>query len=497
MRLRFNFRSVRRTTVRICVGCTVAVSLIAVTACTNAVREPVLLDNAEHDTSIMTLEQYVGPDGTTTNPRIVKIFMVHGMTHSAPDWADPFIEQFGDRLGVSIHKCSKDRLVTIPTPMPPQLQPPSTPLPSLPSTRLCIVTSPPIKSGTIIYEFFVLQWSPLTDAYKCTNGLENDREEKDPISTNYYNLPTSVPVCPQGADYFYPRRRASINGPYIKDLVMNDGFPDVVLYLAPSFGPVIRNAVTQALCIMFAFPPAIDPASRGLPAPPSPPCESLPPAHDSDRFVFITHSLGASVLLDTLCDLLPCTEPQPPRGVPVEPSDRLQAEAARRAQPLLATFAQSPPFYMLANQYLLLGLHKADPIQDLPSANLGRIFDIRQHPLFTHVPSAIKKGRSMALIGGNENTPPPQIDVIAFSDPNDDLSFILPEFPNPPVVSPPNTPVHVRNVLVTNSTEWVGTFESPGAAHLNYYKDPGGAGILDVIFCGMSNRKANTCSVRQ
>ena len=330
-----------------------------------------------------------------------------------------------------------------------------------------------------------MQWSPLTDMYKCRVGMESDREQGHPIETTYPDLNNPRTVCPNGDQYFYPKRRALINGPFIKDVVMNDGFPDAILYLAPGFGPLIRDATKQALCIMYVFPRPPDPASVHLPDP-APPCQTLPPAPADNRLVFITHSLGANILLDTLCDLLPCQ--------PLTPSFALSA-------PLLDTFAHSLPFYMLANQYVLLGLHNADPVRDMSRGSLDQIVDIRAHPFFLKL-AAIRARRTNGYDRRGPGPSSPPLDIIAFSDPNDDLSFILPDFPNQPSPTPgsaspvTDTPVRVRNVLVTNAAELFWTFEDPATAHTGYATNPRKAGILDVIFCGMDNSKANTCSVK-
>jgi hypothetical protein len=70
--------------------------------------------------------------------------------------------------------------------------------------------------------------------------------------------------------------------------------------------------------------------------------------------------------------------------------------------------------------------------------------------------------------------------VVAFTDPNDLLSYrLLPSrYAGPDVV--------IADVLVSNSSTWLGLLEDPFAAHLNYLqnKDVGG-----MIACGWPRSK--------
>jgi hypothetical protein len=269
----------------------------------------------------------------------------------------------------------------------------------------------------------------------------------------------------------YPVRRGFINGRLIKDVVLDDGFPDVMLYLAPQYWPVIRDAVSAALCYMYSASPQQPCAPDNIPTPPS-----------TEQYVFITHSLGANVLLDTLCEQLQCAE--------THPSAPLLAANLRNLQDAIETsLARPTPFYMLANQYVLLELRKAVPLAELSfaTAEVPAFLDIRNHPFFGKLRSQQRnKPISLDRAAGSADT---SIDIVAFSDPNDDLSFLLPPFPRGDTYPY----ITVQNVLVQNATEYLWLLENPLTAHVGYYHDPDRAGILDVIFCGMTAAGVTKC----
>jgi hypothetical protein len=143
-----------------------------------------------------------------------------------------------------------------------------------------------------------------------------------------------------------------------------------------------------------------------------------------------------------------------------------------------ASLVRPTPFYMLANQYLLLDLHRAKPNDFAPNALGGtELGDIHNHPFLKALRPQQRVDKLLALTGvpGGVSR---RIDIVGFNDPNDDLSFLLSPFSD--------SELTVENVLVQNDNEYLRFFENPGPAHLGYYQDPNHARILDVIFCGMT-----------
>ena len=427
---------------------TCALFLLVLSGCTNAVHRPVFPDN-EPGQSVRPLSSYfpkTSVDGTHARP-VVKMFLVHGMTHSDPTWADGLIQRIAARLHITVEGCAM-------------------PIPIITSSsrghpaQLCVYAG---ADADIDYRFYSLQWSPLTDPFKCMAPFLRDRDDGDPIKANGKNL------CQNPNNLHYPVRRGLINGRLIKDVVLDDGFPDVMLYLAPQYWPVIRDAVSAALCYMYSASPEQPCVPDNVPTPPS-----------TEQYVFITHSLGANVLLDTLCEQLQCADTHPS-------APPLAANLRNLGHAIETSLARSTPFYMLANQYVLLELRKAVPLAELSfaAAQVPAFLDIRNHPLFTRLRPPRREDR-LDRAADSANT---SIDIVAFSDPNDDLSFLLPPFPR----GDTHPFITVQNVLVQNATEYLWLLENPLTAHVGYYHDPERAGILDVIFCGMTTDGVTKC----
>ena len=368
------------------------------------------------------------------------------MTHSEPQWADPLIQLLAKRLNVD------DGVQGQGCPTPVQIYPPSSPDHPV---RLSVEAG---SHAGVEYKFYALQWSPLTDPFKCMAPLLGDREDGNPIKM-------SSP-CSNPDNLHYPARRALVNGPWIKDYVFNDGFPDVMLYIAPQYWPVFRDAVSAALCYMYSAAPQRPCGPGSNPDPPP-----------TEQYVFITHSLGANVLLDTLCEQIRCGETHP--GAPALNQGRGSPDLQRAIR---TSFAGSTPIYMLANQYLVLELRKATPLvvsAVTAAEGTSSFIDVRNHPFFKALRSEPRTDKSL---GATTAATQPDIDIIAFSDPNDDLSFLLPSLSD----GSTGPAITVQNVLVQNAPEYLWLFEDPKAAHLGYYLNPDHARILDVIFCGMT-----------
>jgi hypothetical protein len=62
-----------------------------------------------------------------------------------------------------------------------------------------------------------------------------------------------------------------------------------------------------------------------------------------------------------------------------------------------------------------------------------------------------------------------KVQVVAFSDPSDVITFRVPRIGD----------VDVVNLYVQNATRWFGLFESPHAAHSNYARNKA---VLSVMF---------------
>lgn len=227
------------------------------------------------------------------------------------------------------------------------------------------------------------------------------------------------------------RRHAKILNRSLKNGLMDWGFGDAVMALGPMED--VLSAGIRELLIKSLQSYGTDTHTSA--------------AEDDAEAFFVTHSLGSYLSLISLdADLLGPDDPDI-SGFRITPEQRQAAEYFS---------AHTAGFYFLANQIALLQLARvsgstekdADPC---PAAG-GK-----------SVPSSIEHWlckREIYVKGRASNAPEPQI--VAWNDPNDLLSWEVPEIEG----------VHVVNITVRNSGFEIPPFlESPTAAHANYARN--------------------------
>jgi hypothetical protein len=193
------------------------------------------------------------------------------------------------------------------------------------------------------------------------------------------------------------------------------------------------------------------------------------------RFVLISHSLGAFILMDTFAAAAADAKQYPQqedncRTYTTAPLTELRTqglspqEASRRSrnsQALCLILGNSNNLYFFANQFALLELGRA---QGLTEERAGLISSACTDALSLWAGCGLTPGLKQ---------------IVAFSDPGDILTFRVPKIPGATVI----------NVYTHNSTDWLGLFESPEAAHVNYIT---GDKILGIVFGKQSVRKRET-----
>jgi len=219
----------------------------------------------------------------------------------------------------------------------------------------------------------------------------------------------------------FPATRASINA-QVKDLLLDDCLPDALIYQGTA-----RQEIQQRMRA------AILSATAG--------------ADPNAPLVVISESLGSKILFDTLLAMI----------------DERTTPAALAAQRDLARMAY---LIMAANQIpLLQTAEQALPpetglaMQAVPPDSLVRLLELRRGQT---------KDNRRAAIG--------ELTLIAFTDPNDLLSYTLP----PERYRAQGAVVH--NVLVSNARTYFGWFENPLQAHLGYLANPD---VGSLISCGV------------
>jgi hypothetical protein len=280
----------------------------------------------------------------------------------------------------------------------------------------------------------------------------------------------------------------------VKESVLDRDLADAVVY-AGTYGSVIERGVAEALC--HALTAQMEDDKRCIW-----PTGSAAGA-DKNRYLFVTHSLGGRILYDLLINLT---------GHDTEAKlNPFSADELRVATPFVSQMlAQTPAVYLMANQLSLIGLANVDT--DARSAN-GPIpyleFNAQNAPIDKYplsgidilhgrhrdVLSSLAAARTEAIgkFRPNEGrlTPVPNLNIIAFNDTNDLLTWHIPSWYGNAnaIVSDANPGVRVVNVFVRNSFPLL-IIESPAAAHDNYFVNKS---VRAIIVCGAVNGLLSEC----
>jgi len=242
----------------------------------------------------------------------------------------------------------------------------------------------------------------------------------------------------------YSFRRTPINNA-LKTFV-NDTIPDVMMYNG-KYRKLIQMSVSQAICWLMA------PSSASLPNGGVHYCDNSAPSYKAqfdDDYFFITHSIGSRVTVDSL-QLIAELATTAAKNDPV-----LEAKMRRLREKRFTVF-------MLSNQ--------------LPLLQLGQ-------------PAPVVHGRIEELCSADATRPEDRLfketHLVAFSDPNDILSYVIPpRFLDEQVdsrICPTLTNVVLNVAEVKNILG--GDFANPLTAHTEYDNDER---IIGIISRGIGN----------
>lgn len=251
-------------------------------------------------------------------------------------------------------------------------------------------------------------------------------------------------------DYDY--RRAKINGLLKK--FSNDAGADPVIYSGETREPILA-AFGQSLCWMATTD------WKGLPSSGKEACMGLfgdvAERITNDNFVFISHSLGSRIVADGLDRIV---------GMLSHPENlKLTKHKSIVSGNVFEAFQKKHvPIYMLSNQ--------------LPMLQLGR-----------KPPEVAGKDASYCQANGTNYSKRmfSETDIIAFSDPNDLLSYAIPhEFAEKYIDSRLCADITNININVTPTMDAFGLtdFANPMAAHVGYDTDER---VVALIANGIGN----------
>lgn len=263
-----------------------------------------------------------------------------------------------------------------------------------------------ISVGTRAVEILFLNWSPVTAPLKA--ALEYDR------SVSF------------GGDF--PYRRATLNRD-LKSGLVNDCLVDVVTYAGPNGNP-IRRAMIEAVC-------------EGLGGRVTDGDCDLAGGRPPGSLALVVESLGTKMIFDAILSI----------GAAVE-ARRDDAATDRLANAMAVTRA----IYLLSNQVPLLD--SADPPDGSttvlsPSPSLVGASVARSFALLARMRERLATGQ------------PPLI-AVAFSDPNDLLSYRL----VPAFLGDHARHFRIVNVILSNAATYLGFLERPDIAHCGYAWNP-------------------------
>jgi hypothetical protein len=272
----------------------------------------------------------------------------------------------------------------------------------------------------------------------CTagpQGTQSDPDHPGRYSTYRWIQP------PEAAELGGIRRHATFANRSLKNGLMDWGFGDAVMALGP-VQEILTAGIRQLLV------KSLEAEGVNL--------QTSKPEDAGPDFYFITHSLGSYLSLAALdSDWL---GPQTP-----ELSEFLISPEEKAAADYFS--AHTSGFYFLANQVELLELARVSaPTQTDTDSSPGG-------PAKKRKPRSINHWRAMRqsfLEHRSSSRPGPQI--IAFNDPNDLLSWDVPNIEGIKVV---NIPIHNSGFKIRPFVVW------PTGAHDNYAKN---SKVLSVIF---------------
>ena len=369
-------------------------------------------------------------------------FSIHGMGTPQPYGFDAFIATLAGRFGyvqrpptkpeAQYQGCYKRVTAAKPalaTPPPDVIDIPD----AAPENQARLYTydfAPPGSDKAALTVSYLL-WTPLTESVKCRLEVED----------------ASAPQKQAFADF-------------AKDFI-DDKLADALLYGGAYRQRVVRPSLQGALCKVTGGT-----WTGGK-------CDQRA-ADYRDSTVIITHSLGGYMIMDAIQDEL--------RGLCEVNGDRV---AATRT-PAEKVLENTPVIYMMANQLALLDLSTLRRDPNAPR----RARDIAGEKLTNDFAKCWAAARARSAAREGRTAPVSQ--VVAFSDPNDILSWRL----EPRNLQFPRADwgkVAVTNVFMSNGEfSAPGLFSDPVNAHVGYFVNPT---VMDMLICGMKDGVVAPCPI--
>jgi hypothetical protein len=330
-----------------------------------------------------------------------------------------------------------------------------------------------------------INWWPVVLSLKCRRVVAPEARFSGPDRYQLQLCSQKSAQLPDGAGRFFPwieadqaaklqaiRPRGVLVNRTLKDSLVDWGLSDVLLTTGP-MGGILRDGIRQLMSKSAAFDPYLASGANADNASERYNWRAQlerAPALDQE-FIGVTHSLGAYLLFNTLTtETADATDPQ----AAAAESQRVKAENSA----MQYIFGRMSLIYLFANQLQMLeitnlevapanlpaqlksrGLAPPPPPPTNPAANFRSLVNHWQD-LQADFQSALHPSDAAAR---------EKIQVVAFGDPSDVLTWRVPRIGN----------VEVVNLYVQNAPHWFWLVESPAHAHAHYAEN---RSILHVMF---------------
>ncbi len=370
-----------------------------------------LLDRSEEEKSLKQCEirgqSFEGIATYLEQDKTVKVLMIHGVGTHYAGYSGRIQENLAKDLNLTVFS-RRSKNITLISPKDRK-----TDIGNLRVTRMQTAD----RKKTLL--FYELTWSIITSP------------EKQILAYDYSGL--------------YSYKRAGFNNGIKK--FFDDTVPDPMMYLVDN-GDYILDSSKQAICWMLSS------EFDELPFSEKKVCNvsaynQIKDFADNDM-VFITHSLGSRILIDTLADVVDS----------VSKADAKIVKSADSQKIINSMKNKELTVYMLANQ--------------LPMLQIGR-----------KTPKIVNQYKQYCTKGGKyyNNRVFKSIDIVAFSDPNDILSYDIPQdfvdnyIDSRMCVNVTNVSLNIENPISAFGVSVV----NPVAAHTQYDND---SRVIDLISYG-------------
>ncbi len=324
-----------------------------------------------------------------------------------------------------------------------------------------------------------INWWPLVMALKCRRIITSEVYLAGPDRELLQVCSERSMQDPDGLGRFYPwitadeaakfakvHPRGVLINRSLKANLVDWGLSDVLLAVGP-MGGYMRDGLRQLMAKSAAF----DPNEAGGPSGGSSGEETYDwksqLSHDTkldQEFIGVTHSLGSYLLFNTLNTDFSDAGGQNPST----------AEAARKTAEESAMryiFERTSLIYFFANQLEMLEITNLETGAVTPASVFQSRGPLAPEPMVptndaANFRSLVNRWQQVqsnfqAVLHPGDETARERIQVVAWNDPSDVITYRVPRIGN----------VDVVNLYVQNATRWFGLFESPTKAHGNYAKN--------------------------